>query len=100
PRLPPPTPFPSTTLFRSRADHDRRHQQPDLRAAARVVAVGLGMLLRSRLHSSLLSASGVADGRVTAHAARRLGDAPLREHGVHQDRKSTRLNSSHVKISY
>src|SRR5207302_8477307 len=36
----------------------------------------------------------------TAHVRRMVKNLPVKIGQVHQDRKSTRLNSSHVKISY
>src|SRR5437870_10928477 len=75
---PPPTStlFPYTTLFRSGAE--RRFAEP-----ARPVA-------RSRRRRRRTHATNRARG-VRSH-----GEQPLRR----QDRKSTRLNSSHVAISY
>src|SRR3712207_7327629 len=71
-RPPRSTLFPYTTLFRSHSDYALAN-----RAVARIVA---------------------------ADRARRLGFAfvhPERDRGrVHEDRKSTRLNSSHANISY
>src|SRR5690242_20988519 len=75
-RPPRSTLFPYTTLFRSRRDH-REKRWPagrgddDVAAGARAAAL-LDALVRGRLHGS----------------ARR------------PDRKSTRLNSSHMSISY
>src|SRR5690554_7661674 len=41
------------------------------------------------------------EGRCAYEAARKITDADLqRLEPLHQDRKSTRLNSSHVRISY
>src|SRR5690554_2669561 len=41
------------------------------------------------------------EGRCAHEAARKVSDADLqRLEPLHQDRKSTRLNSSHVRISY
>src|SRR5690606_40954398 len=83
--LPPPpssTLFPYTTLFRSppRALHVRLHRGHD-RAARRARP-------RRRLHRE-----AVQPGRTRAQGPRDPGCAG-------EDRKSTRLNSSHVKISY
>src|SRR3712207_8693766 len=80
-RPPRSTLFPYTTLFRSAlAAHGE--PRPDDRGQADVVADGLGLGDR------------VDD--------RRLGDAQAggRHRLVEQDRKSTRLNSSHANISY
>src|SRR5690606_41439740 len=41
-----------------------------------------------------------ADARDELLEAERLGDVVVSAHGQAVDRKSTRLNSSHVKISY
>src|SRR5207253_10778858 len=97
-RPPPPPPFPYTTLFRSPAavvDRDPlgvAHESLAERAAG---AEELGMRRRRREHGG---ASGGCE----------RGDRPraVEEQGAqrgtpgHQDRKSTRLNSSHVAISY
>src|SRR5690606_41316613 len=86
--LPPPsTPFPYPTLFRSgvhRRPTDRhvlRHASSQYRAAARSIphAVRRGALRASAPHGSWRSERGQR---------------------AREDRKSTRLNSSHVKISY
>src|SRR5256885_10666232 len=80
-RPPRSTLFPYTTLFRS--VHGRaqerildRHHQPDVRPEAR------------RLGERTAPATGPADARLP------------RDHPVGEDRKSTRLNSSHLVISY
>src|SRR5690606_41941702 len=88
PRPPPPTVCPYTTLFRSRLKgqyHEwRKHQSNpyrDIAGLAQRDAFGLGG----------------PDSKRALHPvhARRIGAAE-----VLQDRKSTRLNSSHVKTSY
>src|SRR5438045_7339214 len=78
-RLPPPrsTLFPYTTLFRSEAARRRAD-------AVRVVA-GSGWRLSG-------DSTGGVRSRGAAHRERRDGDRG--------DRKSTRLNSSHLGISY
>src|SRR5690606_41683193 len=93
--LPPPpcsTLFPYTTLFRSLALPSllrRRH----FGAAARRASRRLRRLPRA-------DADQDARRRPPAAVDRR-GDRAHRHRGpAHQDRKSTRLNSSHVKISY
>src|SRR5690349_23618814 len=89
---PPPrsTLFPYTTLFRSREDlreHERRVRH---RAAERSrVQIGAAAAqIDLEVHEA---AQAVADRRHAAREHRRIGD---------EDRKSTRLNSSHVEISY
>src|SRR5690606_41627003 len=84
-RPPRPTLFPYTTLFRSAVDHH--------------VAVGfLGHAGHAAGHLLEALAVGGADlGEEVDVAAQR--DAAVQV-AVQQDRKSTRLNSSHVKISY
>src|SRR5690606_41523736 len=78
---PPPRPplFPYTTLFRSRAHARSPHRSGG--AARRIV-------------------DGGAPRRAARRAALRDGAARGRRRRVPRDRKSTRLNSSHVKISY
>src|SRR3712207_8127861 len=86
------TPFPYTTRFRSRGI-DR---QPGVPAPAELRAVG-----RVRLEQTLLLRTQLAAPRPP-----RLGEEPRHERhhdhaaGVPEDRKSTRLNSSHANISY
>src|SRR5690349_23913317 len=76
-RPPSSTLFPYTTLFRSRVEvASPSADAAVIRGARRVL--GAGMLF----------------GRCSAEQSRR------RRHGYHLDRKSTRLNSSHVEISY
>src|SRR5690606_42107340 len=80
---PPPSPFPYTTLFRS-GHHVRA---PRLHVDQREAPV-----VRRE-------AVGVHRAVHVVHTARRGQDGPRRD-VLRQDRKSTRLNSSHVKISY
>src|SRR5690606_39952213 len=94
PRRPRPTLFPYTTLFRSPllSDPGERLVRSGIEAGFDVVPVpGASALLTA------LVASGISADRFTFYGflPRRGGarDALL-------DRKSTRLNSSHVKISY
>src|SRR5690606_41620177 len=80
--LPPVSPlFPYTTLFRSleRLPHRRGHRDPSQ--------------LR---HRSCRGRAAQFDWPIRSPAPR--NGAPRRR--AHRDRKSTRLNSSHVKISY
>src|SRR5207249_10337159 len=77
-RQPAPTLFPYTTLFRSMDDHLRILQQ-------HIQAVAIG---RSR----------AADHR--ERMRRKIDEQKKEELHRGQDRKSTRLNSSHVSMSY
>src|SRR5690606_40295979 len=98
PRPPPSTLFPYTTLFRSRSSQHLQQLagqivqvriRPDhgRRAHPSQVPIGdLGHLLRGDL--------GDAGQRLVD------GERPTVVQLVLADRKSTRLNSSHVKISY
>src|SRR5690606_41983646 len=81
---PPSPPFPYTTLFRSRQRQDPFGRERDLAAwqAQRPARLGLRQQLRS------------------ARAPTRDRPAAIARRGAAGDRKSTRLNSSHVKISY
>src|SRR5438034_8763071 len=81
PRPPISTLFPYTTLFRSRLDQRRRSKGPRL---------PLGARRRPRVVELR------KDDRHGAHWVARERSAPFRL----QDRKSTRLNSSHTVISY
>src|SRR5699024_12535396 len=95
---PPPRPtlFPYTTLFRS------RHRGQSL--TARTVRAGRDDHVSGRDQSEVdelwaLGRSINEDDVVPpGHGLQRLGESRTRE--VAADRKSTRLNSSHVSISY
>src|SRR5207253_9278035 len=91
--LPPPpssTLFPYTTLFRSRVA--RRYEEQRLRAR------GAGRVELLDRHPELGLLGGRHHDRLTAGERDRLRVCrPVRRR---QDRKSTRLNSSHVAISY
>src|SRR3989442_7522405 len=82
-RPPRSTLFPYTTLFRSRVHRQGAHLE-------QIAAV----LLDPREHDRRLA--GVARAVVVTIALVRVGD----KRTVVADRKSTRLNSSHVRISY
>src|SRR5690606_41665323 len=83
PRPPDPPHFPYTTLFRSPLPFAARHVGPNAEERAKMLA-----------HLGFGSLDELTDAAVPASIAT---DRPLR---LPPDRKSTRLNSSHVKISY
>src|SRR5438067_3965974 len=82
-RPPSSTLFPYTTLFRSLAFVERG------RALVRLLGL-------RQLRFRALDVRCLLDRR----QVRRVGRAKLREGARERDRKSTRLNSSHVSISY
>src|SRR5690242_20828097 len=90
-RPPSSTLFPYTTLFRSRASG----WSSRLRGAGGVVAV-----------EGIVESGQQRAARRAQRAEAGAGRAPLqlaarnRDHAVCRDRKSTRLNSSHMSISY
>src|SRR5207253_10171394 len=84
PPPPRPTLFPYTTLFRSET-----HARGGLRPGHQ------GPRLRRPRHRHLQAVGGGDPGH--AQGAHQRGDEPPRRA---EDRKSTRLNSSHVAISY
>src|SRR5690606_41394706 len=89
-RPPSPTPFPYTTLFRSRHRALLERRQGG-RAAVQA--------LHGLRQASLLPARAVP----LLHGRHRMGGRQRQRHHLQrqrEDRKSTRLNSSHVKISY
>src|SRR5207302_11073596 len=93
PLIPPPptsTLFPYTTLFRSRRRTVRRRVQYRL------------SLHRRQLGRVRPGSRSSARRRPRARVHDLFGgpDRVLRPHRNREDRKSTRLNSSHVKISY
>src|SRR5688572_30875531 len=91
-RPPRSTLFPYTTLFRSeRREHDRnelRRREHSEHGAARIAPVDLDDVARDRIQKH------VRPERPSSKPA----PAPFR--GEQEDRKSTRLNSSHSQISY
>src|SRR5690606_39682204 len=97
-RSPRSSPFPYTTLFRSVQSQDFLHVGDTEHLtggdAPRAVARQQQVLLHAAF--TLLGTLGLA-GQQAEDA---VGIAHRGNLGVHQDRKSTRLNSSHVKISY
>src|SRR5207249_10168281 len=94
PPLPPP--FPYTTLFRSdlaarhRSTDDRPLQRPDPWRVQRRVTHATARLALAEAPVAIITGQG-ASFRT---------DQTSRENGRRKDRKSTRLNSSHVSISY
>src|SRR5690349_21980293 len=90
PRPPRSTLFPYTTLFRSELDRSF----DDLADGAVRPTVALGWKSRQQLRVPL-----VAAGRLEQRVKVALGRL-ARARGIEVDRKSTRLNSSHVEISY
>src|SRR5699024_11274787 len=93
PPLPPrATHIPYTTLFRSVCDEGIGHRDndPEQHGAQHPADRAFHRLFGADLGAQLVSAEG---------AARKIG-AGVPAPGEAQDRKSTRLNSSHVSISY
>src|SRR5690606_41984522 len=79
---PPASPlFPYTTLFRSQARAQRLRQ-------------------RHRTVLGVVDPHQLAEPFAVQHLRFRLGVQAMLQHQAAADRKSTRLNSSHVKISY
>src|SRR5690606_42072354 len=95
-RAPPPTPSPYTTLFRSRSGR-AVEERPGRGGDAGAVEAERGedvvrLAVRHELHRD--AQHGDAGQRAPGPLGQPGGD------GRAEDRKSTRLNSSHVKISY
>src|SRR5258705_3170575 len=87
-RPPRSTLFPYTTLFRSQKRSRDRAGGPVRRRAARVGGAGPG------------GRRGVAARRAARGREGDAGVLPVRAPAAGRDRKSTRLNSSHLGISY
>src|SRR5690606_41269133 len=93
-RAAPPSPPPYTTLFRSEGDPGLAVEQLVERHIGRVAAVAVR-------HDVVVRGLDVLEDLVERHPApRHLELRPVGDAMDVQDRKSTRLNSSHVKISY
>src|SRR5690606_41196724 len=99
---PPPssTLFPYTTLFRS---EDETAEQGNLHR----VTVGLRLLVRdrekSKRHTAFRFPLRFDRGQLGGLVLQRVQPVQVADHHLQrheEDRKSTRLNSSHVKISY
>src|SRR4051794_41392108 len=91
--IPPPprsTLFPYTTLFRSSS------RRTTSTSRARAARGGRSRAYRAVRSSRGLRIVALGDGGLGAN----LVDEDLMQRGDHQDRKSTRLNSSHPSISY
>src|SRR5690606_41201762 len=92
-------PFPYTTLFRSGAGVDERG-----RVLHRLHEVGHDGLVEDDGHGPLgVEVARAHHAAIVVVADDDLAEAPLEVRprgGQGEDRKSTRLNSSHVKISY
>src|SRR5690606_40976088 len=91
PRPPLPSPVPYTTLFRSKA---QLLERADGRRALAPLAVGGEVVLPQQPPRRLVHGVDVQGPVVPQHVAAQQRVDPAR------DRKSTRLNSSHVKNSY
>src|SRR3712207_7951327 len=87
-RPPRSTLFPYTTLFRSRGVARDRHGD-----AVQLNGQGRAPGVRARLRR-------VVAGHLPGRGREREGRAGAAEHAGGEDRKSTRLNSSHGNISY
>src|SRR5690606_40115152 len=97
-RPPPSTLFPYTTLFRSWRAEGLPSQPPPLGGRCRTVRVDRSCHFPGATPSPLWGGLGrgwARDPRLTASTGGSSRSAP-----GPGDRKSTRLNSSHVKISY
>src|SRR5690606_41963568 len=95
-RAPPSTLFPYTTLFRSAASVRLVRRRARFRAAESVVTrvreLGIPIITDAEVTAMF------GDDRVREVEITQKGADPVRVPA--EDRKSTRLNSSHVKISY
>src|SRR5690606_41884018 len=99
-RPPPSPPFPYTTLFRSAASRLSK-----VRGAPAALAAAVAAERDASRAAGAVNREGVKEravsrlDRIEAAANRRM-TAGVGVLGTIRDRKSTRLNSSHVKISY
>src|SRR5207247_10224735 len=94
-RPPTSTLFPYTTLFRSLSNRNAR-----IRQGIAAVLMDLGSEARSAIPALAQALKKDRDGIVRSRAAQALGLTLCHESIALEDRKSTRLNSSHEWISY
>src|SRR5690606_42012114 len=97
--LPTSTDFPYTTLFRSLLPMQRPRREPATaeHVLGEISGRRLGFGVPRPVVSSAAQTVQPVDGLLVTVDADRCDE---RRRGRDQDRKSTRLNSSHVKISY
>src|SRR5690606_41421085 len=98
PRHPPSTFFPYTTLFRSFAGILRRSLRPSDLCARYGGEEFVAILVDADSNTAMEIAENIRRNAAAARPHSAAGE-PL-NYTVSIDRKSTRLNSSHVKISY
>src|SRR5690606_41887992 len=100
PHSPAATPvFPYTTLFRAPGRADQAAGADQRQAHQRRWVVVVDALQQRDAQAFAPGAAGAVVGLLGAQVALDLVVRQVAEHHM-QDRKSTRLNSSHVKISY
>src|SRR5690606_39934268 len=100
PRPPPPPPlFPYTTLFRSRVRGNPGRRDPQALWVSNILLADNTELLASPGAEPYWSTNAIGDAS-GFFVAGDLALPPGGERSLFRDRKSTRLNSSHVKISY
>src|SRR5690606_41583176 len=97
PRPPRSTLFPYTTLFRSVLVTGIPQERPHAAVAVVELLGPLGQAGHVHFHTHAAGELGAAIPLPLLKILPGAGHLPA---GVGQDRKSTRLNSSHVKISY
>src|SRR3712207_6931190 len=90
-RPPRSTLFPYTTLFRSRPARLARDDEERLADVDGLLGLAHGVGVRRVEHAEAVRAEAAAED---------LGREARPSHAEQQDRKSTRLNSSHANISY
>src|SRR5207253_8483310 len=94
-RPPAPPPFPYTTLFRS-VPHQRAHDAEPLHTAPQVRC----MKTAAAPYTPAVPVSSPGTMRQASTAGLKARRFTSLRSGRNRDRKSTRLNSSHVAISY
>src|SRR5207302_9209157 len=98
-RAPRPTLFPYTTLFRSFDTVAEAKAATDAEASCIFVPpAGAADAIMEAASASISLIVCITEGIPVIDMTRAM--IVVREHGARLDRKSTRLNSSHVKISY
>src|SRR5690606_40451442 len=94
------TPLPSTTRFRSVVFETTVREFAQNEVLSHEIFGAASLIVRSDEAADLVAAASGMEGQLTATLHLTESDHETARAPLPEDRKSTRLNSSHVKISY